>query len=86
MYKIHIQLYMYCISGCCGLGSCIKMHLLLGVGSKVYAKSVIFSSLKIGQPDFGKIETKGLKIERGGKAIFSELKIADFPETLDPTP
>ena len=31
----------------------------------------------------------GLKIERGGeggKAILNELKIADFPETLDPTP
>ena len=30
----------------------------------------------------------GLKIERGGrgKAIFSELKIVDIPETLDPTP
>ncbi len=31
----------------------------------------------------------GLKIERGGgwgEAIFSELKIADFPETLDHTP
>ncbi len=30
----------------------------------------------------------GLKIERGGggKAIFSELRIADFPETLDPAP
>ncbi len=29
----------------------------------------------------------GLKMKGGGgKAIFSELKIADFPETLDPTP
>ena len=67
--------------------------------SKVLGKSIIFSSLKIGggvQSDFekietkdrcfGKIRTKDREMGEGGKAIFSELKIADFPETLDHTP
>ena len=61
----------------------------LGVWPKVSGKSVIFSSLKIGgERGFSRILGKlGLNIERGGggKAIFSELKIADFPKTSDHT-
>ncbi len=35
---------------------------------------------------FGKIGTKDRKRGGGGKAILSELNIADFPDTLDHTP
>ena len=58
----------------------------MGFHTPPYPSPASQSGLIICIGRFGKIGTKDRKRGEGGKAIFSGLKIADFPETLDSTP